>query len=93
MSYHGIDARKGRPYAAVDGAMKFRDTPEMSGKPARRVAKTPKSDSSGLDEWVKKRLHDVYDPVLKEEIPDDLTKLLDDFAKRPAGKSDTGSNE
>jgi hypothetical protein len=81
-----MDAWKDRPQAAVDGAMKFRDTPEMSAKPGRKIARSPKQAEPRLDEWFTKRLHDLYDPVLEEQIPEDLSRLLEDFAKRPAAK-------
>ncbi len=67
--------------------MKFRDTPETSGKPGRKIAKRRKDDT-GVDQWFTRRLHDLYDPVLNEKIPDDLSRLLDDFAKRPNGKAE-----
>jgi hypothetical protein len=35
-----------------------------------------------------KNLHKFFDPVLLEKIPEDLDRLLNEFAKRPTGKAD-----
>ncbi|HMR30676.1 MAG TPA: hypothetical protein PKA13_02135 [Geminicoccaceae bacterium] len=75
---------------AADEAMKFRDTPDTSAKTktGQKVPRARKQADRGLDQWFTRKLHDLYDPVLSEKIPDDLSRLLDDFAKRPTDKSE-----
>jgi hypothetical protein len=41
-----------------------------------------------MDQFVMKNLHKFFDPVLLEKIPEDLDRLLNEFAKRPTGKTD-----
>jgi hypothetical protein len=71
--------------------MAFRDTPPESAKgsdasaPGKNEGHSRRRGSSGFDRWLTERLHDVYDPVLKEKVPDEFDRLLDDFAKRPNG--------
>ena len=43
---------------------------------------------AGWDRWLDRSLHDLFDPVLDESIPSDLSELLDRFEKKPAGKED-----
>jgi hypothetical protein len=86
--YSGASREKGGPRAGVDGAMKFRDASESGGKPERKITKRRKKDDPGVDQWFTRRIHEIYDPVLHEKIPDDLSRLLDDFAKRPDGKTE-----
>jgi hypothetical protein len=37
-----------------------------------------------FDNWLHKQLHEMYDAVAKEPLPDDLMKLIDDDAVRSA---------
>lgn len=88
VSNPGMDGWNGRLPAAAGEAMKFRDTPDTGAKTGQKVPRPRKQADRGLDDWFTKKLHDLYDPVLSEKIPDDLARLLDDFAKKPAGKSE-----
>jgi hypothetical protein len=36
----------------------------------------------GFDRWLKHKLHEVYDPVLDEQVPEDLIRLLEAFDSR-----------
>jgi hypothetical protein len=38
-----------------------------------------------FDHWLHKQLHEMYDAIAKEPLPDDLMRLIDQDA---AGKSD-----
>lgn len=40
---------------------------------------------AGFDRWLERKLHELYDPVLEEEVPDELKRLLDAF---DAGEKD-----
>lgn len=44
----------------------------------------------GFDRWVSKRLHQMYDPVLAEAIPEDMLRLLEGFdePRKSAGDAD-----
>jgi hypothetical protein len=41
---------------------------------------------AGFERWLDRQLHDLYDPILNEPIPDDLARLLDRFDSRPDGQ-------
>ena len=86
VSNPAMNGWNGGPPAAAAEAMKFRDTPDSGAKTGQKVPRPRKQAERGLDQWFTKKLHDLYDPVLNEKIPDDLSRLLDDFAKRPNDK-------
>ncbi|HET6469049.1 MAG TPA: hypothetical protein VFG43_11810 [Geminicoccaceae bacterium] len=71
--------------------MKLRNTLSPSGGDDGS-AKDPKATRHkrgevGFDLWLKMKLHEVYDPVLQERVPDDLLHLLAAFdsRKKPDG--------
>jgi hypothetical protein len=33
----------------------------------------------GFDHWLNRQLHRLYDPVLAEAVPDEITRLIDRF--------------
>jgi hypothetical protein len=37
---------------------------------------------AGFDRWLDRQLHKIYDPVLNENVPDDLLRLLEKFEER-----------
>lgn len=37
----------------------------------------------GFDRWLNRQLHRIYDPVLGEPVPDEMMRLLDQFAQKP----------
>lgn len=39
-----------------------------------------------FDRWLQKQLHDMYDVVAQEPLPDDLMALIDRRGEREAGK-------
>jgi hypothetical protein len=42
----------------------------------------------GFDRYLARQLHQLYDPVLDEAVPDDLADLLERFERRPPDRSD-----
>jgi Anti-sigma factor NepR len=70
--------------------------PEAGGRPLRVSAagdgrpspgggpKKPRPAlEAGFDRWLDRQLHEIYDPVLDEAIPDEIASLLDRFARKP----------
>ena len=45
---------------------------------------------AGFDRWLDKQLHRLYDPVLNEDVPDDIARLIEGFAERPRDDEDHG---
>jgi hypothetical protein len=72
-----IVAKKGAPPASSENASGKR-------KPAPR-AEQP------FDHWLHKQLHEMYDAIAKEPLPDDLLRLIDNDAEAdqtPPGSGD-----
>ncbi|TVQ36090.1 MAG: hypothetical protein EA356_06315 [Geminicoccaceae bacterium] len=44
--------------------------------------------SDGFDRWVRRQLHQLYDPVTDEPIPERLADLLDRFPTKPKPERD-----
>lgn len=40
------------------------------------------------DRWLDRRLHQLYDPVLNEEIPEEMANLLMQFEDKPQDGGD-----
>jgi hypothetical protein len=57
----------------------------MSSKVRRAEAQLPRPDGParcralepGFDRWLNKQLHQLYDPVLTEAVPEDMMRLLE----------------
>ncbi len=50
----------------------------VGGKPpARRAGGVEKNGAEAFDIWLQRGLHQLYDSVAKEPIPDDLLKLIE----------------
>jgi hypothetical protein len=43
---------------------------------------------AGFERWLDKQLHRLYDPVLSEQLPDDIARLVEQFAPRPSPEDD-----
>lgn len=69
--------------------MKDKDDSAGSGRgradPRRRTAE------ASFDRWLEKKLHELYDPVLDEELPEELRKLLDAFDEGDPGGERNGA--
>jgi hypothetical protein len=70
---------------------------EMSDKDRRRPpARTAGSErmrrrsslDPGFDRYLARQLHQLYDPVLDEAVPDDLADLLERFERCPPDRPD-----
>jgi hypothetical protein len=46
------------------------------------AAKKPRKTEAAFDLWLQKGLHEIYDKVAREPIPDELLKLIDEDRKR-----------
>jgi hypothetical protein len=49
--------------------------PNSQGKPETRP-------ELGFDRWLGKQLHGLYDPILNEDVPEDIVKLIECFSRR-----------
>ena len=47
----------------------------------------------GFDLFLNRQLHQLYDPVLAEPIPDEMLRLLEQFPDRPQAGSDPERGE
>ncbi len=43
-----------------------------------------------FDRWLSRRLHEAYDGVLKEQLPEDLDRLMRQFSARQQPESGSG---
>lgn len=50
-----------------------KDRPGSSAKPSR-----PSKGSAAFDLWLQRGLHQLFDDVAKEPVPDDLLRLIED---------------
>lgn len=51
-------------------------------KPAPEVSKQSRSTDSAFDIWLNRGLHQLFDDVANEPVPDALLKLLEDDSKK-----------
>ena len=67
------------PAASSQPARTMSDTVSggAGGKPARRGERAGKNGDEAFDIWLQRGLHQLYDSVAKEPIPDDLLKLIE----------------
>jgi CRISPR/Cas system type I-B associated protein Csh2 (Cas7 group RAMP superfamily) len=78
-----------RAVAAARVPMKLRDDngdPEPM-EPQRENARRTRAEA-GFDRWLRDRLHAMYDPVLRERVPEEFETLLDRIARRPPAGPD-----
>jgi hypothetical protein len=51
----------------------------------------------GFDRWLNRKLHEIYDEVLTEAVPDYMMRLVDEFASKtdtpPDDLDDDGGND
>lgn len=64
------------------------ERPSPGGQARRRNAL-----DAGFDRWLNKQLHQIYDPVLSEAVPEDMMRLLEelDQSDDTAGDDDQGA--
>jgi len=90
-----------RPLSAyrLDGmAGSYCRSVSMSDKDRRQVPgnermKRRSSLDAGFDRYLSRQLHEIYDPVLNEAIPDEIAALLDEFDQRPNGQDKTPESD
>jgi hypothetical protein len=61
--------------------------------PGNERMKRRSSLDAGFDRYLSRQLHEIYDPVLNEAIPDEIAALLDQFDQRPNGEDKTPEND
>jgi hypothetical protein len=59
---------------------KAKDTPAIAQSPAH--GKKSRKTEAAFDLWLQKGLHEIYDSVAREPIPDELLKLIEEDRKR-----------
>jgi hypothetical protein len=59
---------------------KAKDTPAKAASPVS--GKKSRKTEAAFDLWLQKGLHDIYDSVAREPIPDELLKLIEEDRKR-----------
>lgn len=74
-------------------AASFGQMSDMSDKDRHRVPGSERMKrrsmlEAGFDRWLNRQLHEIYDPVLNEAVPDEIASLLDQFDPKPDGKDE-----
>ncbi len=67
------------PAASSQSARTMSDTKSGGAgtKPAYRVDRAGKGEAEAFDIWLQRGLHQLYDSVAKEPIPDELLNLIE----------------
>ena len=67
------------PAGPSDSARTMSDTTSggAGGKPGRRGERAGKDGEEAFDIWLQRGLHQLYDSVANEPIPDELLKLIE----------------
>jgi hypothetical protein len=89
------DTATRQEFSAID-----RSCPAMNDKPSSKLpplkAKTQSvADGSGkkmnpaFDSWLEDKLHNMFDSVASEPLPQDLLKLLDELDKKTGSSSNS----
>jgi hypothetical protein len=60
---------------------KAKDSPQPSTPLPGKGRKARKTEAA-FDLWLQKGLHEIYDQVAREPIPDELLKLIEEDRKR-----------
>ena len=55
--------------------------PKAKDPPAPQAAEPAKADAA-FDVWLQRGLHEIYDKVAREPIPDELLRLIEEDRKR-----------
>lgn len=58
--------------------MKRFNMPPRKGKPAQELAGKSRTADAAFDIWLNRGLHQIYDDVVREPIPESLLKLIED---------------
>jgi len=60
---------------------KAKDSPQPPAPPSGKGRKGRKTEAA-FDLWLQKGLHEIYDQVAREPVPDELLKLIEEDRKR-----------
>ena len=56
--------------------------PDENGSKSANGARSTKSSGAGFDRWLERKLHESFDAVAQEPIPDDLINLIITLERR-----------
>ena len=73
----------GRMFEMSDKDRRRPSPPSPEGKAGSEPMKRRSSLDAGFDTYLSRELHQLYDPVLGEAIPDEMAALLRGFVPRP----------
>ena len=57
-----------------------------SSRPVKSSKTGERATSAAFDTWLERKLHEMFDSVTAEPIPDDLLRVIADLDKQPEGK-------
>lgn len=58
--------------------------PDMKApRPNKKPGPGPRGDAFAFDLWLKRGLHEMYDDITKEPVPEELLKLIEDDRSDP----------
>jgi len=55
---------------------------DRKDKAARRTIKQSRASDSAFDVWLNRGLHELFDDVVKEPVPAELLKIIEDDKKK-----------
>jgi hypothetical protein len=56
--------------------------PKANDPPRPPTTKKPRKTEAAFDLWLQRGLHEIYDNVASEPIPDELLKLIEEDRKK-----------
>ena len=74
----------GRPFVRAGPHEDHKHSPMPKANDQSRPAapKKPRKTEAAFDLWLQKGLHDIFDNVAREPIPDELLRLIEEDRKR-----------
>jgi hypothetical protein len=79
----------GGPYAPLQRPCSMSE----KERPKKPASKRSSPLEASFDRYLSRQLHEIYDPILDEAIPDSIAKLLDQFGEKPAKPSSSGGGK
>jgi hypothetical protein len=79
-------AKETGPISGRRRVMKARDKMSCEKGPAQPGRRRKRSDAA-YERWLAGQLRELYNPVLREPVPEELERLLDGFVPRPKAGS------
>ena len=62
--------------------MQMIDMAEDKPKPVAAVPRSKRPADQAFDTWLERGLHDIFDEVAREPVPDELLKLIRDHKEK-----------